>query len=281
MPELPEVETIRRALEPAMTGHRIARAQVRRPDLRVPFPPDLEAKLKGRRIDHVGRRAKYLMIRIDDGNILVIHLGMSGRVLIAGPEEKHALQKHDHFILDLDNGAKIILNDARRFGMVLYIPEKTANNHPAFRAMGPEPLDNNFSAPVLAKALAGKKTTIKAALLDQRNVAGLGNIYVCEALFFAGIDPRRIAGTLNEKEIEALATAIRNVLNAALKAGGSSLKDYRQADGTLGYFQHNFSVYDREGQPCPGCVCDVTKTGGVQRIVQSGRSTFFCAEKQK
>lgn len=281
MPELPEVETIRRGLELVLPGQVITKVDQRRKDLRVPFPDNLVKRLTGRTVTHLTRRAKYILIHLDDGNMLVLHMGMSGRMLIVRPEEAYDLQKHDHLILTMEDGARIIFNDPRRFGMVLLVHENEIETHKAFAALGPEPLDNGFSAPVLAARLKDRKSPIKQALLDQRIVVGVGNIYACESLFEAGIGPTRLAGSVKAEEIEKLTAAIRNVLSRAIEAGGSSLKDYRQADGELGYFQHSFSVYDREKMACPGCTCDIDKTGGVQRIVQSGRSTFYCPQKQR
>jgi len=276
MPELPEVETVRHGLELVIENAKIIKTDQRSKALRIPFPDDLASKLKNKTIISLGRRAKYLLLHLDDRNILVVHLGMSGRILIIKPAENYKAEKHDHLILELDNGFSVILNDARRFGMVFTVSENELDHHKAFAGLGPEPLGNHFSAEVLVQKLKGKKTAIKQALLDQKVVAGLGNIYVCEALYKAGIDPRRASGTLALEEIERLVPAIKDVLKAAILAGGSSLKDYRKADGELGYFQHSFSVYDREGQACPECNCNLTKTGGIQRIKQAGRSTFYC-----
>ena len=278
MPELPEVETVMRGLDKAVRGLRIAKADQRRKDLRVPFPKGLKQKIEGRRIVRFGRRAKYILIHLDDGQVMVWHLGMSGRVLIT---RDHTPQKHDHLILHMEDGQQIAFNDARRFGMVMLSMEDTLSDHDAFRALGPEPLGNDFSGPVLAQRLAGKKVAIKLALLDQRIVAGVGNIYACEALFESGISPTRAAGTISGDKAEKLSVAIRSVLNRAIAAGGSSLRDYRQTDGELGYFQHRFNVYDREGGQCSLCGCEGSKAGGIKRIVQGGRSTFYCPRHQK
>lgn len=273
MPELPEVETICRALAPALEGRRVAGVFTGRFGLRMPFPHGLARKLAGRRILTCRRRAKYILLDLDDGARLALHLGMSGRILIvAGQHYKR--QKHDHLILTLEGGDRIVLNDPRRFGMVFFVTGETLTG------IGPEPLENEFHAEGLLRSLKGRKTTIKNALLDQRIVAGLGNIYVCEALFHAGIDPRRAAGSLTADEAKRLVKSIRKVLCAALKAGGSTLKDYRKADGETGYFQHEFSVYGRGGARCPGCDCDTKRTGGIRRIVQGGRSTFYCPGRQ-
>jgi len=281
MPELPEVEIVTRALETALTGRKIVATNQRRADLRVPFPDQLEKKLQNRRIRHIKRRAKYILVCLDNDMILVLHLGMSGRILIIKPDECYTLQKHDHLVLGFDDKSQLIFNDARRFGMVLLISVSELKTHSAFRKLGPEPLDNQFSAPVLSRALKGKKSAIKGALLDQRVVAGLGNIYVCEALFLAGINPEREAGTIQGQQAEDLVRAIRDILARAIEAGGSSLRDYRHTDGDIGYFQRQLVVYGREGEACPGCHCDIGQTGGISRITQAGRSTFFCERMQK
>jgi formamidopyrimidine-DNA glycosylase len=275
MPELPEVETIRRGLALRISGRRIVRAELRRPDLRRPFPPMLAARLKGARIGALSRRGKYLLIELDETGLLLLHLGMSGRITAGGPEIPDA--KHDHVVLSLDDGTVVRFNDPRRFGTLDYLARGTEAAHPLLAGMGPEPLEPGFDGAYLERALAGKLTPIKAALLDQRIVAGLGNIYVCEALFRAGLSPRRLAATVVGGRAARLAAAIRDVLGEAIEAGGSSLRDYVQANGELGYFQHRWAVYGREGEPCPGCNC----AEGVRRIVQSGRSTFFCARRQR
>jgi formamidopyrimidine-DNA glycosylase len=280
MPELPEVETVARGLSGALEGHVIAEIRQNRGDLRIPFPENLAQRLKGRRVVHVGRRAKYLLLTLDDGHVLVIHLGMSGRFIIKHDPSAPA-EAHDHLVLITEDGAVAVLNDPRRFGLVTLIEGDRLNEHKLFAALGPEPLGNAFDADTLADRLAGKATPIKAALLDQRVVAGLGNIYVCESLFHAGLSPFRLAGTIKGAKAERLTRAIRRVLEAAIAAGGSSLKDFVHHDGELGYFQHSFAVYDREGSPCPGCDCDVARTGGIARAVQSGRSTFYCPRKQR
>ena len=275
MPELPEVETVRRGLALKMTGRRIVSAELRRADLRRPFPPMLARTLTGASIGKLARRGKYILIELDDNGTLLLHLGMSGRIT-AGPGGKpHAL--HDHVVLTLDDGTVVRFNDARRFGLLDYMRRGEEAAHPLLAGMGPEPLGPNFDGKYLAAKLAGKMTPIKAALLDQKIVAGLGNIYVCEALYRAGLSPQRLAATVTGARAARLAAAIRAVLNDAIEAGGSSLRDYVQADGELGYFQHRWAVYGREGEPCPGCTCKE----GVRRIVQSGRSTFFCAKKQR
>jgi formamidopyrimidine-DNA glycosylase len=275
MPELPEVETVRRGLALKISGRRIVQAEVRRPDLRRPFPPALVKRLDGARIGAVGRRGKYILIELDSDGLLLLHLGMSGRVTVGSASLPAAA--HDHVVLTLDDGTVIRFNDPRRFGLIDYLKRGEAARHPLLAELGPEPLEPGFDGPYLGAAFAGKVTPIKAALLDQRIVAGLGNIYVCEALFRAGLSPRRLARSIGPTRAARLAAAIQSVLTDAIAAGGSSLRDYVQADGALGYFQHHWAVYGHEGEPCPGCDCG----GGVRRIVQSGRSTFFCAKRQR
>jgi len=280
MPELPEVETVARGLRATLEGRAIVKVQQNRADLRIPFPANLKKRLEGRRVTHIGRRAKYLLLTLDDGQILIVHLGMSGRFIIRH-DPSLPLLPHDHLVLTADDGVVYVLNDPRRFGLVDMVAADKMDEHRLFAGLGPEPLGNAFNGASLAKAFAGKKTPVKAALLDQRVVAGLGNIYVCEALFRSGISPLRLAGTVKGAKAELLVRSIRQVLDLAIAAGGSSLKDFVHHDGELGYFQHSFTVYDREGKACPGCTCDVTKTGGIERIVQSGRSTFYCPRKQR
>ena len=275
MPELPEVETVRRGLALKMTGRKIVEAELRRQDLRRPFPPMLARTLTGSKIGKLSRRGKYILIELDDNGTLLLHLGMSGRITAGPAGVPHAT--HDHVILTLDDGTVVRFNDARRFGLLDYMRRGEESAHPLLASMGPEPLEPGFDGKYLAQKLAGKMTPIKAALLDQKIVAGLGNIYVCEALYRAGLSPRRLAATVTGASTTKLAAAIKATLNDAIEAGGSSLRDYVQADGELGYFQHRWAVYGREGEPCPGCTCKE----GVQRIVQSGRSTFFCAKKQR
>lgn len=279
MPELPEVETVCRGLDPVMTGRVIVRIDVRRAGLRKPFPPRLKEDAERVRILRLSRRAKYILIHLANGFVLVIHLGMSGRVQIE--PESYTPKTHDHLILHLDNGRVIALNDPRRFGNVLLLRETELGTAPEFRLLGPEPLSNDFNGPYLADRLRGKAVAIKTALMDQRIVVGVGNIYASEALFLAGISPKRRAGTVTGERAEKLAAAIRAVLEKAIRAGGSTLRDHRQANGALGYFQHHFTVYDRAGRACPGCDCDILKTKGIQRIVQGGRSSFYCPRKQK
>jgi formamidopyrimidine-DNA glycosylase len=282
VPELPEVETVRRGLAPALEGATIARAQVNRPDLRWPFPDRMAERLTGARVLRLRRRSKYILADLDTGETLIVHLGMSGRMIVSAgaarvaPGAFHhahpAPEKHDHVVLDTQAGARITFNDARRFGAMDLAPTATVEAHKLLAALGPEPLGNAFHEDHLARAFRDKRTPVKAALLDQRIVAGLGNIYVCEALFRAGISPLRHAGRIARPRVERLVSEIRDVLTEAIEAGGSSLRDYRQADGDLGYFQHTFRVYGREGQPCQTPECK----GIIRRKVQSGRSSFHC-----
>ena len=290
MPELPEVETIVRGLRPHLVGRRLVRVDQRRAGLRFPFPANFAQRLEGRRVTRIGRRAKYILIYLDDGQVLLCHLGMSGRLTISngpgcnGPARNGpgaAPDKHDHVILETDEGRELRFNDARRFGMMDLIAESELDSHPLLAGLGPEPLGNDFNGPELARRLAGKRSPIKAALMDQRVVAGLGNIYVCESLFLAGISPRRKAYTVQGGRAERLVRAVRDVLGRAIDAGGSSLRDYVQASGELGYFQHSWAVYGRAGARCPGCTCDPAATGGIRRMVQSNRSTFYCATRQR
>ena len=283
MPELPEVETVVRGLRPHLEDRRLVRVEQRRADLRFPLPKGFASRLHGRTVRHIGRRAKYILIHLDDGQVLLCHLGMSGRVLVMeknAPGPYVAPGPHDHIIFATDRGDEIRYNDARRFGMMDLTDEAGLARHPLLAQLGPEPLGNTFNGPVLARRLAGKRVPIKAALLDQRVVAGLGNIYVSESLFFARLSPRRQAYTVQGGRAERLAAAIRDVLTRAIDAGGSSLRDYVQADGELGYFQHEWAVYGCAGEPCPGCDCDKAG-GGIRRIVQSGRATFYCAARQR
>ncbi len=281
MPELPEVETIVRGLSRALTGRKLARVETFRPDLRAPFPKNLSA-LQGRKVISAARRAKYILIHLAGGQTLLLHLGMSGRLLIRPKSEKQPLQKHDHLRLTLDNGTEIVFNDARRFGRVDLAPTGELDKHALFAHLGPDPFDKKFNAAYLAEKLHGKKAAIKLIILDQKFVVGVGNIYAAEALFYAGIDPRRAGGDLTAAECGKLAHAIRRVLKAAIAAGGSSLRDYVQTDGELGYFQHKWAVYDKAGQNCPGCTCQKRRgKRGIQRLIQGGRSTFYCPVKQK
>jgi formamidopyrimidine-DNA glycosylase len=301
MPELPEVETVRRGLQPAMEGAKIVHAEARRKDLRFPFQKDFVARLEGQTVTGLGRRAKYLLADLASGDVLLMHLGMSGSFRVVAGKSKSVPGKfhhprneeraHDHVLFHMSSGATIIFNDPRRFGYMKIFARDRIEDEPLLQGLGPEPLGNEFDAAMLARACFNKKTSLKAALLDQRVVAGLGNIYVCEALFRAHLSPRRLAATLATKagqrkgvaggeptdHAKRLVSAIHAVLNQAIKAGGSSLRDHRQTSGELGYFQHSFQVYDREGKKCesPGC------GGIVRRFTQNGRSTFWCPKCQR
>ena len=291
MPELPEVETVRRGLMPVMLGARVEKVELRRSDIRFPFPPSFEGRLSGRRIVNVSRRAKYLLFEFDSGETLIAHLGMSGsfrigRSAISTPgkflHERSKDPKHDHVVLTLDNGCTVTYNDPRRFGFMDLAASGALADHPRLRRLGAEPLAPDFDARCLAKLFAGARTSLKAGLLDQKRIAGLGNIYACEALFRARLAPSRQARILADahgaptRAAAAIAEAIRNVLEEAIEAGGSTLRDHRQTNGEFGYFQHVFKVYDREGLPCVRELC----RGSVVRIVQSGRSTFSCSRCQ-
>jgi formamidopyrimidine-DNA glycosylase len=278
VPELPEVETVRRGLAPVMEGRRIHRAEVRRPDLRWPFPERMAERLAGARVNALGRRSKYLLAGLDTGETLIVHLGMSGRLLISEQPvgDYHVVMplagKHDHVMLEMQGGARVTFNDARRFGAMDLWPSDALGAHRLLAHLGPEPLGDGFSADWLAARMSGRRTPVKAILLDQRVVAGLGNIYVCEALWRTQIAPQRLARDVSSGEITGLVRAVRLVLDEAIAAGGSSLRDYRRTDGELGYFQHSFAVYGRVGEPCrrPGC------GGVIARVVQAGRSSFYC-----
>ncbi|MGF1502420.1 MAG: bifunctional DNA-formamidopyrimidine glycosylase/DNA-(apurinic or apyrimidinic site) lyase [Paracoccaceae bacterium] len=288
MPELPEVETVRRGLAPVLEGRRLAEVVQRRPDLRWPLPERFAERLTGRRVAHLGRRSKYLLAALDGDETWIVHLGMSGRMIVhpvkARAEVPGAFALgppgaglHDHVSVETDRGDRVVYNDVRRFGAMDLWPTDRIEEHWLLARLGPEPLSNAFSGETLAAAFRTRQSPVKAALLDQRVVAGLGNIYVCEALHRAGIHPRRIAATLSRGRIERLVVAIRQTLEAAIAAGGSSLRDYRQADGELGYFQHTFRVYGRADQPCP---CG--RPGArILRIVQQGRSSFYCSRCQR
>ncbi|MCA0044255.1 bifunctional DNA-formamidopyrimidine glycosylase/DNA-(apurinic or apyrimidinic site) lyase [Celeribacter litoreus] len=283
MPELPEVETVRRGLEPSMSGVKIMRADVNRQDLRWPFPERMVERLTGARVLQLRRRSKYILADLDRDETLLIHLGMSGRMTVSGDplgqfvHEHPAQEKHDHVVFHMENGARVTFNDPRRFGAMDLIPSGAEATHPLLAKLGPEPLGNAFSEEHLVTALKDKQSPIKSALLDQHIVAGLGNIYVCEVLFRAGIHPARRASRISAARVASLVPIIREVLLEAIDAGGSSLKDFRQADGELGYFQHSFKVYGREGGACVTDNCDAT----IKRITQSGRSTFFCPHCQR
>jgi formamidopyrimidine-DNA glycosylase len=301
MPELPEVETVRRGLQPVMEGARFRKVEARRGDLRWPLPKDFVARLEGQTVEGLGRRAKYLLADLSSGDVLLMHLGMSGSFRVAqehGMHDGNELDEsapggyyhdrskdatHDHVVFHMSSGARISFNDPRRFGSMKIVAREKLDQEPLLRALGPEPLGNAFDAAMLARACRGKKTSLKAALSDQKIVAGLGNIYVCEALHRALVSPKRLASTIATKSgapnerAERLVDAIRTVLEDAIAAGGSSLRDHRRTDGELGLFQHNFRVYDREGTPCPTPGCK----GTIKRIVQTGRSTFFCPVCQR
>jgi len=280
MPELPEVETVVRGLRPWLEGRVLAEVVQRRPDLRWPLPEGFVQRLQGRRVEGVARRAKYILAHLDSGEVLMAHLGMSGRMCVAADPDA-PLDAHDHVVLLTDAGAQIRFNDPRRFGIMDIAPAAELESHRLLRHLGPEPLGDSFTGAALADRLAGRRTPIKAALLDQTTVAGLGNIYVCEALFDAGLSPRRQAYTVTGRRAGRLAHAVRGVLRRAIDAGGSSLRDHRRSDGELGYFQHAWAVYGREGAACARCTCDVAATGGVRRLVQSNRSTFYCPRLQR
>lgn len=281
MPELPEVETVRRGLAPAMEGRRILSVIQNRPDLRFPFPPRFAERLTGTRITRLGRRAKFLTAELETGDVLVMHLGMTGRFTVSDAplgQFHHTLAptaKHDHVVFDMEGGKRVTYNDARRFGFMELWPATTFDSYPRLAKMGPEPLTNQFSAAYLDEALAGRATPIKTALLDQAIIAGLGNIYVCEALYRAGISPKRKAASIPGTRAARLAPVINDVIAEAIDAGGSSISDFASASGDLGYFQHRFDVYDREGQPCKSC------DAPIKRIVQSGRSSFYCSACQR
>ena len=294
MPELPEVETVRRGLEPAMAGKRIARVEVRRPDLRFPFPERFADRLTGAKVTSLGRRAKYILVRLSTAEILIMHLGMSGRFSIAARERQAQIigefeqdtgnaSAHDHVVFEMADGTTVTYNDPRRFGAMDLCASADFERHKMIAGLGLEPLGNELSPAYLAARAEGKTTDLKAFLLDQRIIAGLGNIYVCEALFRSNLGPKRTASCLSRAKAtptaraERLVPVIRAVLAEAIEAGGSTLRDHRQTDGSLGYFQHSFQVYGREGEACiaPGC------TSTIKRIVQSGRSTFYCPSCQR
>ena len=297
MPELPEVETVRRGLQPVFEGSRLLHVEAKRPDLRFPFPERFVERLTGRTVTALGRRAKYLTAHVDGGPVLICHLGMSGSFRIEDDDhagtpgifhhERSKDAAHDHVVFHLralsGKRARVVFNDPRRFGFMLFAEAEELDRHPMLANLGIEPTGNALDGMLLADLMRGRKAPLKATLLDQTVIAGLGNIYVAEALWRAGLSPRRAAGTIAAAPGKAterstrLATAIRNVVADAIQAGGSSLKDHIQTDGSLGYFQHSFSVYDREGQACPRPGCG----GTIHRIVQSGRSTFYCPTCQR
>ncbi len=273
MPELPEVETVCKGLRKEVLGSKITSAKNNRPNLRIPFPRNLKS-LKGSKIISVIRRAKYILINLDNNKTLVIHLGMSGKFTIT---KNYEPVKHDHMVITLDKGIKLVLNDVRRFGLVALSNTDNLEEHKLFKHLGIEPIEKEFNAGYLFKKLKNKKIAIKLAIMDQKVVVGVGNIYACEALYDSGINPKRSANNIKKDELKKLVASIKKILKQALKAGGSSLRDYVQADGTLGYFQNMTKVYGREGQKCKKCNC----RSGVKRITQGGRSTFYCTKKQK
>ncbi len=294
MPELPEVETVRRGLEPILVGNAFTHVEQRRPDLRFPLPKRFGERLEGRKVEALDRRAKYLLARLDDGEVLVMHLGMTGRFAIdkangapVAPSHfahrQSPVPKHEHIVFHLGDGTAVRYSDVRRFGLMDLVPASALDSYALFKGLGVEPLGDELTPEWLAGKLKGKATSIKAALIDQRLIAGLGNIYACEALHRARISPLKLAGTLATKsgkptkKTEALVEGIKTVLTSAIKAGGSSLRDYRHTDGRLGRFQHSFKVYGREGKPCRRTGCD----GVIRRIVQNGRSTFYCPTCQR
>lgn len=296
MPELPEVETVCRGLSAALDGHRLVRVEQRRPDLRFPLPERFGERLTGRIVTGVRRRGKYILVVCDDDTVLLAHLGMSGRMVTAVPgvgpgpgseaeagavpaaERPHP---HDHIVFETAEGVRVTFRDARRFGFMDLTTQAALATHPRLVGLGPEPLAPAFTGAVLADRLAGRATTLKAALMDQATVAGLGNIYVSESLFRAGLSPLRLCRSVTAPQAGRLVRAIRAVLTEAIAAGGSSLRDYVQASGELGFFQHRFAVYGRAGQACPGCDCEPATTGGIRRLVLSNRSTFYCPRRQR
>jgi formamidopyrimidine-DNA glycosylase len=280
MPELPEVETVRRGLMPVLAGRRLARVDVRRPDLRFPLPEALARRLAGRRIEDIERRAKFLRLRLDSDEVLILHLGMSGRLLVA-PAEAPALDRHDHVIFETEEGVQVRFHDPRRFGFIDLVAAADVAAYPAFANLGPEPLGPEFTGAYLSRHLRGREAPLKAAILDQRVVAGMGNIYASESLFRARLSPKRRAGTVTGVRSNRLAEAIRSVLAEAIAAGGATLRDHRQPSGELGYFQHHFAVYGREGESCPQCLTTADRRVVIRRVVQSGRSTFYCARCQR
>ena len=276
MPELPEVETVCRGLAKVLNGRRLVRLDLHRPDLRFPFPTGFRERVEGRIITEVTRRAKYILIGLTDGGTILGHLGMSGRMVI-GRDSNRPPDRHDHAVFVTEDGIAIRFNDPRRFGFLDFAEPGALANHAMLRTLGPEPLSEDFTGAILAARLAGRKTTIKAALLDQKVIAGIGNIYASEALFWAGISPYRSAADVAGMGADGLATAIKQVLTRAIAAGGSSLRDFIQTSGELGYFQHEWAVYGRAGEPCPGCDCGQT----IRKLTQGTRATFYCAHRQR
>jgi formamidopyrimidine-DNA glycosylase len=280
MPELPEVETVRRGLIPVLVGKRLVGVTQRRSDLRFPLPPAFAERLGGRRVEGIERRGKYLLIRLDDAEVWLAHLGMSGHFCVEAGDAP-PLGPHDHVVILTEDGITVRFHDARRFGFMDLVPAEGLDRHPHLASLGPDPLGPEFTAGYLARQLAGRLSPLKAALLDQRVVAGMGNIYASESLFRAALSPKRTATTVQGRRAERLVAMIKEVFEDAIDAGGSSLRDHRQPSGELGFFQHRFAVYGRAGEPCLGCRCDVARTGGIRRIVQSGRSTFYCGHRQR
>ncbi len=282
MPELPEVETVCRGLSAVMTGERLALVQNHRANLRIALPDGFAARLTGRRVQKLERRAKYILARLDDGLIWLIHLGMSGRMsILPKGHNQPPLSKHDHVVFEMGSGVQVRFNDARRFGLMTFI-EGDPDQHPLLKDIGPEPLGGDFTGPVLAAALKGKKTPIKSALLDQTVVAGIGNIYACEALYRAAISPKRSSHLVQGERADKLVAAVKDVLREAIAVGGSTLRDHKQPSGELGYFQHHFAAYDREGGICQVCAAAKhPKSPLIKRMVQAGRSTFYCAVHQR
>lgn len=279
MPELPEVETVRRGLTPALLGHRLIAVTAHRPDLRFALPINFADRLAGRRVESIGRRAKYLLIGIEGQLTLIAHLGMSGRFQVSPQAGPRAL--HDHVVFVTDVGWSVSFNDPRRFGFMDLVATQDLETYPMLAALGPEPLGDAFTPAYLGSRLASRATPLKAALMDQRTVAGMGNIYASESLFRARLSPRRTAGSVAGTRARRLVAAIREVFAEAIEAGGSSLRNHHRPSGELGCFQHAFAVYDREGARCPGCVCDTVKTGGIRREVIAGRATFHCPRRQR
>ncbi len=280
MPELPEVETVRRGLAPVLEGRILVRVEQRRANLRLPFPNDFATRLRGRQVAEVGRRAKYLLFRLDSGEVLIAHLGMSGSFRIFH-RDPPAPGPHDHVVIETDKKVTLHFHDPRRFGLMTLTRADDLETHSMLAGLGPEPLEKGFDEAFLAERLRGRRSPIKTALMDQKIIAGLGNIYASEILFRAGISPRRKADSIRGVRARRLVWAVRDVLGEAIIAGGSSLRDHRAPGGELGYFQHRFAVYGRPGEPCPDCDCDPARTGGIRRMVQSGRSTFYCARRQR
>lgn len=280
MPELPEVETVRRGLIPVLVGQRLVQAVARRADLRFPLPERFATRLSGRRIDAIDRRGKYLLLALDDGWIWIAHLGMSGCFRIALTGEPTP-EPHDHLSVTTDAGVTITFHDPRRFGFMDLVPATALDQHPMLARLGPDPFAAGFNTDHLAQRLHGRKAPLKAVLLNQGVVAGMGNIYASESLYRARLTPERPAASIPVRGIPKLLNAIRSVFDDAIAAGGSSLRDHRQPSGELGFFQHRFAVYGRAGRPCPDCRCNVAETGGIRRIVQSGRATFFCGRHQR